>query len=146
MTAIRVVTDHAELENSGAISHSTLDNYIVATPWLVVSGAAGPIPSSSRYLKAGNGISIVDSGTAGALTITSTTNIVWNEIPSGSNNGVNLNFVLANTPSPTTALMLFVNGLKQREGAGSDFVLSGSTISLNYAIRSGSNIDATYYY
>lgn len=152
MTAIRVITDHEELEDSGQVTHAQIDGYINTTPWLVVSGAPGPIPPDARKLKAGVGILITDGGPGGDLTITATgaasAAIQWNEIPSGSNDGNNLTFGLLFSPSPSTSLMLFINGVKQRQGPGNtgDFTLTGSLIHLNFKYRSGSNIDATYPY
>ena len=146
MTAHRVIDDHNELENSGVVSHSQLDSYINTTPWLIVSGTSGPIPSSARKLTAGPGVSISDAGAGGDLTISAGVagSISWNEIPSGSNNGINKAFVLAYAPSPTNALMFFINGVKQRQGIDSDYTLTGSLVNLTVDYRSGSNIDATY--
>lgn len=147
MTAHRVIDDHNELENSGVLTHSQLDSYINTTPWLVVSGVSGPIPSTARHLVAGSGVTIVDGGPGGNLTISATggiNTIEWNEIPSGTNDGINKAFVLAYTPLPSTALMLFINGVKQYQGANKDYTLTGSLINLSVDYRSGSNIDATY--
>jgi len=51
------------------------------------------------------------------------------ETPSGTINGVNATFTLTNSPSPTTNLKLFINGINQRPGAAEDFTLSGATIT-----------------
>ena len=72
MTAIRVVTDHKELNNSGQYTHSELDNYVSSGPFLFVSGASGQITPSARRLKAGPGVIIDDEGPGGYLTITAT--------------------------------------------------------------------------
>lgn len=150
MTAHRVVDDHSELQNSGDVSHSSLDSYVNNTAWVVLSGTSGPLPPSARRLKAGTNITFVDDGPGGDLTISaangSATSIQWNEIPSGSNNGINKTFTLAFLPTPSTSLMLFINGVKQRLGSDSDYTLTGSLINLIANYRSGSNIDATYPY
>jgi hypothetical protein len=154
MTAVRVVTDHEELDNSGQVTHSSLDNYVNNGPWVMVSGTTGPIPPSARKLKAGTGISIVDTGPGGDLivsatgAVTSSTNLImWSEIPSGSVNGINKDFTIAFAPSPLSAIMFFVNGVLQRQGSDSDYVMSSSTtIHINYDYRSGSNLTATYPY
>jgi hypothetical protein len=147
MTAIRVVTDHQELDNSGQVMHSELDTYITGSAFLVVSGT-GPLPPAARRLVAGPGITISDQGPGGNLIISASAagGIQWNEVPSGSNDGVNKQFILLFSPSPQSALMLFINGVKQRQGIDSDFTLTGSIINLTPATgyRSGSNIDATY--
>ncbi|MBV9939230.1 MAG: hypothetical protein JO150_12060 [Acidobacteriaceae bacterium] len=49
------------------------------------------------------------------------------EIPQGTINGTNAVFNLTNAPNPATSLSLFRNGVLQK--AGSDFTLSGSTIT-----------------
>lgn len=150
MTAIRVVSDHKELCNSGQVTHSELDTYITGSAFLVVSGT-GPLPPAGRRLVAGTGIVITDTGPGGTLTISAPgtgASIAWNEVPSGSNDGVNKTFTLAFSPSPQSSLMLFVNGVKMRQGIDSDFTLTGSIINLTplHGYRSGSNIDATYPY
>jgi hypothetical protein len=53
---------------------------------------------------------------------------VWNEVPSGTLNGVNAVFTLAYTPV-VGKLMLFKNGILQKVGSGNDYTISGSTIS-----------------
>ncbi len=49
------------------------------------------------------------------------------EVPSGSINGSNTTFTLANAPSPGTSLDLYLNGLLLK--AGSDFTLSSNVVS-----------------
>lgn len=75
MTAVRVIVDHSDLENSGTISHSSLDTYINATPYLIVSGAATRTPTS-RALSQGSGITITDGGALGDIVISVTSSIV----------------------------------------------------------------------
>lgn len=48
------------------------------------------------------------------------------EVPGGTIDGVNATFTLANTPNPTTSLVLFRNGVVQQPGA--DYTLTGSTV------------------
>jgi len=50
------------------------------------------------------------------------------EVPSGTVNGANTVFTLANAPSPAASLVLFLNGVAQRP-AGVDYTLSGLTIT-----------------
>jgi hypothetical protein len=71
MTAYRVVDDHKELDNIGSHSHDEIDVHIDLTAFVVASGTTGPIPPSARILMPGSGISIVDSGPGGSLTISS---------------------------------------------------------------------------
>lgn len=71
----------------------------------------------------------------------------WMEIPVGPIDGVNNNFTLANSPYPSTALMLYYNGVLQRQGMSADYVLTGGkNITINFVPEPGSNIQATYPY
>ena len=54
---------------------------------------------------------------------------VFNEIPSGLIDGMNMVYTLVNAPV-NSSLMLFQNGRLLREGTSSDYVLNTSTISM----------------
>jgi hypothetical protein len=71
---------------------------------------------------------------------------VFNEIPSGTINGSNATFTVAYSPSPSSNLMLFKNGLLQLAGAGNDFTLSGATITFlsGNLPQTGDNLSCTY--
>jgi hypothetical protein len=64
-------------------------------------------------------------------------NIIENETPSGTVNGVNVTFTLANTPHANSFVKLYLNGLRQAQGASSDYTVSGTTITFNTAPVSG---------
>lgn len=72
MTAVRIITDHSELDEIGELTHSQIDEHVLDTAFVVLSGAAGPIPSTARRLKAGAGISLTDEGIGNDLTINAT--------------------------------------------------------------------------
>lgn len=150
MTAIRVIDDHRELRGIGQLSHPQIDAYLLTSPWLVVSGASGPVPPTARVLQSGPGISITDTGPGGALVISVSgsigTQTKFMDRPVGVNDGINMSFSLSFSPSPQDALMFFVNGVLQEQGVSSDYVLSGSLITVLYNYRSGSNLRATYPY
>jgi hypothetical protein len=67
-------------------------------------------------------------------------NTSWLEIPAGIVDGVNTTFLSSNIPIPSTATMLFVNGVLQRQDEYSDYTLIGSTITLSVPPPLGSNI------
>jgi hypothetical protein len=77
---------------------------------------------------------------------TSTTNAIFvdAETPTGTANGTNASFTLANPPSPGGSLTLYRNGLVQSNNI--DFTLSGSTITFNAASipRTGDILQAYY--
>ncbi len=51
------------------------------------------------------------------------------EIPAGVINGLNNTFFLANTPSPSTSLQVYLNGLLMEQGL--DYTINGSTIAFS---------------
>lgn len=71
--------------------------------------------------------------TAGTL---SPTNFVIEETPSGTINGSNTTFTLANTPTAGT-VKLYLNGVRQKSGAGNDYTITTNTITMTTAPVSG---------
>lgn len=65
-----------------------------------------------------------------------------NETPGGSINGSNTVFTLTQAPVPPASLMLFLNGVLQLQGT--DYILSGSTITFTNAPTAGAWIEAFY--
>lgn len=70
---------------------------------------------------------------------------VYEEIPTGSINGSNLVFTIANTPV-TGKLRVFVNGIRQRSGSGNDYTISGTTLTFETgnAPQSGDSLIVDY--
>lgn len=66
------------------------------------------------------------------------------ESPSGVIDGSNRNFTLTFLPQPTASLLVFLNGVLQIPT--NDYVLSGTTIAMNIAPGSSSNLYAVYDY
>ncbi len=56
------------------------------------------------------------------------TTFVDNETPTGTVNGVNVTFTLANTPTANSE-HLYLNGIRQLKGISKDYTISGSTIT-----------------
>ena len=74
------------------------------------------------------------------------TTTMWVDTPVGLTNGVNYTFEISETPNPAASLMLYVDGVLQRQSAVGDYTLSGKTITMNYIPKVGSNLLATYPY
>ena len=70
-------------------------------------------------------------------------NFVDKEIPSGSINGVNTVFVLANTPVNGSE-HVYINGILMESGAGNDYTISGATITTLEALAAGEKIRVSY--
>jgi hypothetical protein len=84
---------------------------------------------------------------AGAVTLASTVmksgNYIVNELPTGTVNGTNPTFTLANTPIAGTQ-MVFSDGLYCTPGAGNDYTISGTTLTMLGASIPTTNIRVTY--
>jgi hypothetical protein len=68
---------------------------------------------------------------------------VTRETPSGSVNGTNTSFGLANTPVAGSE-SVFLNGILQEPGSGNDYTISGSTITYLTAPVTGDRIRVSY--
>jgi hypothetical protein len=93
-----------------------------------------------------------DGGTLGSTAIAytqdvsgglSSANFVDKETPSGSINGSNTTFTLANTPT-TGSEHVYLNGILQESGAGNDYTISTNTITYLTAPISGDKIRVSY--
>jgi hypothetical protein len=101
---------------------------------------------SLATLTQGSNISITNG--SGSITIAVTgvltsANWVPNETPSGTIDGSNTAFTLANTPA--TAVQLTYNGSTLKPGAGNDYTISGTAITMLFAPLAGSNLLAFYF-
>lgn len=70
--------------------------------------------------------------------------IIWNETPTGAINGSNTAFTLANTPLDTDSVLLTLNGVRLKPGAGEDYTISGTSITMAVAPVSGDLLLAAY--
>jgi hypothetical protein len=70
-------------------------------------------------------------------------NFITRETPSGTMNGTNTTFTLANTPT-TGSEELYLNGLLQDEGTGNDYTISTSTITMLVAPLSSDKLRVSY--
>jgi len=93
------------------------------------------------------------AGRTGNVTLTSTdvtdfdnavnTKFVTRETPTGSVNGTNTSFSLANTPVVGSE-EVYLNGILQEPGAGNDYTISGSTITYLTAPVTGDKVRVNY--
>jgi len=71
--------------------------------------------------------------------------LVTRETPSGTINGTNVAFSLATAPNPAGCEQLFLNGVLLNSGAGNDYTIVGTGITLATAPISGDVLLATYW-
>lgn len=70
-------------------------------------------------------------------------NLVVRETPSGTLNGSNTVFILANTPEVGTE-EIFLNGVLMNPGSGNDYQISGATITFEFSPVTGGKILVNY--
>ena len=93
----------------------------------------------------------VSVSNAGAMTVNNTSgagfikygNLVANETPSGTINGSNTAFTLANANA--YQLELFLNGQLLEPGSGNDYTISGNAVTMLFAPLSGDKLRAYYF-
>lgn len=88
-------------------------------------------------------LSISNTGVATVTGQVKLAKYIVRETPSGTVNGSNLVFTLANTPESGTE-QVFLNGLLQDAGSGNDYTISGGTITMQNAPDTGDKIRVTY--
>ncbi len=117
---------------SGTVSAATTASITVQVIDATLSTASSPVAITITSANSGNPSSNVSFSDA--------------EVPSGSVNGSNTAFSLANSPAPSASLILSRNGMVMT--AGIDFTLSGSTITFLSASvpQTGDGLVAWYRY
>jgi hypothetical protein len=90
----------------------------------------------------GNGTAI-SAATAGT-DFMAPADFVVRETPTGTINGVNTAFTLANTPLSNTE-QIFLNGLLLEPGAGNDYTIAGTAITMLIVPATVDRLKACYY-
>jgi hypothetical protein len=106
-----------------SINSTTLSNQIKAN----LDSEFGDATFGTERQKVANAIGSAVAGAHNADLIAGGVNFVDEETPSGTVNGSNATFTLANAPTPATSLHLYLNGVRLRQGT--DYTLSVATIT-----------------
>jgi len=110
-----------------------------------LSGSITRLTNGNSYIVAGTGVSVVSSS-SGQITISNSAvqTIEWSEKLAGTVDGTNTNFALNYTPTSSSTIMVFLNGILLEQGVNNDFTISGTTVTLTEAPLPDSKIIATY--
>ena len=151
VTTIKLANDSVTADKlaNGAVDTLALQDASVTLPKLFAVPAGQIIMGTS----AGNAtvtlsgdVTVSQAGvvTINPATVVRVADIVKGETPTGSVNGINTAFVLANTPKVGT-VDVFVNGILQDAGAGNDYTIAGATITMLYTLTSGDKLRVSYF-
>lgn len=100
------------------------------------------VQTSVTGIMKGDGTS-ASAATAGTDYLAPSNHVV-RETPSGSVNGSNTGFTLANTPISGTE-EVYLNGIQQEPGSGNDYTISGTAITYLTAPVSGDRLRVSYW-
>ena len=128
----RIATMDAWTEVPGAFFAVEQGTTYADTVWLCTANAGGTLETTS--------IPFQQIPTSAGYT---TSNFVDKETPSGSVNGSNTSFSLANTPTSGTE-HVYLNGILQESGSGNDYTISSATITMLTAPLTGEKIRVSY--
>lgn len=138
---VRAVWDLLDPARAGKVRFQFCLDGVVDGDWVQVTATAyindvqvGSVLVESAALKT-PGENCGDSAVNGT--------IIWGETPAGTVNGVNDTFTLTQTPLDGN-LMLFRNGVLQAQGT--DYTLSGGTVTFLVVPETGDTLSATYPY
>ena len=133
-------------------SASALTRVTEMDTWAEIPGAFFAVEEGSTYADTIWLCTSNQGGTLGTTAITfqqivttglQSSNFVDKEIPSGSINGSNTSFTLANTPIGGSE-HIYLNGMLQESGAGNDYTISGTAITFITAPLTGEKIRVSY--
>lgn len=133
-------------------SGSALTRIASMDAWTEFPGALFTVEQGSVYASTVWFCTVAQGGTLGTTAVTfqqvnasglTGSNFVDKEAPSGSYNGSNTTYGLANTPVSGSE-HVYLNGMLQEAGAGNDYTISGATITMLTAPISGDKIRVSY--
>lgn len=125
-----------EVDSAGSVTNNTTGFTQGRLPLAEVTAAAADITvvvDKRAWLD-------IDLGASGLVEA----NFVDNEVPTGDLDGADTTYVLADEPSPAGSLRVYLNGIRQDEGAGDDYTLATATITFAAAPVSTDKILCDY--
>lgn len=117
----------------GKIETLATGNIIIGT-----AGGNASVAVSGDITLSSTGVATINSAT-----VVRVQDVITRETPTGTLDGTNPVFVLANTPKAGTE-HVFLNGLLMDAGAGNDYTISGATITFTFNPVAGDKIRVSY--
>lgn len=121
----------------------------IDAPCMLVMVVEGTVNSLEGFLQTNLAAAVVGTDALNWAMFTSVGefdigDVVPREVPSGAIDNSNTTYTLANTPEAGSE-EVYLNGLLQNEGAGNDYTISGATITMLDAPKSGDVILVSYW-
>lgn len=107
----------------------------------VTDGTTTVTASTIKFV--GGTVTNAGAGEADVSLTGGATTVVIGEIPSGTIDDSNITFTLAHSPAGSK-VSLFINRLRMNPGAGADYTISTTTITLTNPVGTGGSIAADY--
>ncbi len=123
-----------------AVTYAKMQNVSAASK-LIGRGDSGT--GDPQEITIGSGLTMTGTTLTASASGLGTSNFVTRETPTGSVNGANTTYTLANTPTAGTE-HVYLNGVLQESGAGNDYTISGATITYLTAPLTGDKIRVSY--
>jgi hypothetical protein len=141
-------------QNVQVVGNATALISVTASGVGLTNGTAAQFPVMNAGATAPVWVSMsgdVSIAASGAATVNNTAgtgflkyaNVVSNETVGGTVNGANTAFTLAFTPQ-VSSLMLYLNGVVLEPGAGNDYTIAGTAITMLFAPATGDKLRAYY--
>lgn len=152
-SGVRVKLDGSTLARSGSgvkvadagITETQLNTSVAGAGLTGGSGTALAVNTDGSTLEVNSdAVRVKDAGITSAKLGTGARRVV-RETPSGSVNGSNTSFTLANTPASGME-EVYLNGILQEPGAGNDYTISTNTITYLTAPLTGDRLRVSYMY
>lgn len=130
--------------NSGSVTTVSVSsaNGFAGSVTNASSTPAITITTSVTGVLKGNGTAI--SAAVAGTDFMAPSDFIVRETPTGTVNGSNTTFTLANTPLVGTEAV-YLNGVLQEPGAGNDYTISGATITYLTAPATGDRVRVNYF-
>jgi len=150
-TGVRIKLDGSTLARSGSgvkvadagVTETQLNTSVAGAGLTGGGGTALAVNTDNSTVEiSSDTVRVKDAGITSAK-LGSGARPIIRETPSGSVNGSNTSFTLANTPASGTE-HVYLNGLLQEPGAGNDYTISTNTITMLSAPLTGDRLRVSY--
>ena len=117
---------------------------------LAILLALTPVGASASATRTIDADALISSSHATTVTLPAATGTAMisagliQEAPSGTVNGSNVTFTLANTPGNAATVVLTLDGMVLTQGVSKDYTISGGTITMAVAPALGQSLWAVY--